>query len=40
MKKLAIKGNEVLLAAVVVFELERDEEDLLHTLQRLVFYHA
>jgi hypothetical protein len=39
LKRLAIEGSDVLLACVQVFEIENDEEDLVHTLQRLALHH-
>jgi len=38
LKQLAIQQCSVLFAAVQVFEIERDQEDLMHTLRRLMDY--
>lgn len=39
LKRLAIEGSDVLLACVQVYEIENDDEDLVHTLQRLALHH-
>jgi hypothetical protein len=38
LKQSAIEGSEVLMAAVQVYEIENDEDDLVHTLQRLTMH--